>query len=334
MKLGRIIVLMTVFGSVLFGDEPKADTNMFRVPLPTEQATPFTVPCSPEDSVLIVLPYAVTGWSGRGFSPQGVANTEANAGTAGDFTVFPGDLRGYKQFTISALVDRSSRTMHIFMEGGKILSIECVVAPSRDMAFRGVTFIDTNATKQAVAEAVEVARDRANTIERSEEPPVSRYQEPSPESQVGLKNFMKALLAMNEERAAKMVGANPALQLVRLRDVTDSGDYKITMRFALRDEITDTLGLCVTVKNETHGRLIFDNASWILRSGDRVYPVPTAEFVGELEPGASAAAFLVLARDAHGAPTRILPDGNYRVGLDLKGKVNTKPVSLNSIHVE
>ncbi|AHF94958.1 hypothetical protein OPIT5_00040 (plasmid) [Opitutaceae bacterium TAV5] len=308
--------------------------NMFRVPLPAEQARPFAVMCSPDDSVLVTLPYPATGWSGRGFMPQGVSVPDGgNAGAAGDFSVFPGDLRGYTRFTISALVDSSNRTLHVFMEGGRSLSIECTIVP-REQAFRGVTFVDNVAVSEMTNEAIRSERQRKMKVERSENPPVSNYQAPTPETQLGIKNFMKALLAMNRERALNMVRANPALQIVPLQEENDSGDYTISLRYAIRDSITDTLGVAAVVRNNTYRRLQFDPKSWIIRAGNRVYPVPTAEFDPVIEPEKEATAFLVLSRDTSGMPTRLLPDSPLKLSVSLVGKTNPKPIMMEPANVE
>jgi hypothetical protein len=136
-------------------------------------------------------------------------------------------------------------------------------------------------------------------------------------------------LMLNEtvEGAAGAAAANPSLSLRALDGAPRSfGDYTIANRFAVRDATTDTLGLCASVANQTARRLLFDPGSWVVRAGDRVYPVGTVDFAGELGPGETAAVFLVIARGPNGEPTRLLPDNTFEVSAVLGGSVNPRPV--------
>ncbi len=86
------------------------------------------------------------------------------------------------------------------------------------------------------------------------------------------------------------------------------------------------LGICASVANETPRRLLFDPQSWLVRVGDRVYPVRTLDFAGELEPGSTAPAFLVLSRDPNGSPTRLLADNAFEISALVRASVNPRPV--------
>jgi hypothetical protein len=135
------------------------------------------------------------------------------------------------------------------------------------------------------------------------------------------------LLNSSAEGARDIVAANPSLDLSSFEDPPRSfGDFTISTRYALRDSTTGSLGLCASVENQTARRLLFDPGSWVVRAGDRVYPVRTADFPGELEPGAAAAAFLVLARGPDGDPTRLLSSNDFKVSVQLIGSVNPRPV--------
>jgi hypothetical protein len=136
------------------------------------------------------------------------------------------------------------------------------------------------------------------------------------------------MLNSTADDASLLAAANPALEFA-VQDAAPRslGDFTITSRYALRDSTTGTLGLCVSVANETARRLLFDPGSWVVRAGNRVYPVRTLDFPGELEPGSSAAAFLVLTAD-HEAGSRLLLPGNpFEVSAVVAGSANPRPVS-------
>jgi hypothetical protein len=311
------------------------DRNIYTVAYPQDQKTPFLVPCSAEESVLIVVPFRITGWAGRGFVPQGQGpaggGADSAAAIAGDFEIIPGLLNGYKQFAISALVNHSDRTLHIMMEGDRVLTLEFYIVPGEEQAFRRVKFVDAVAAATAVDGLVQNEHSRAATIKRSDEAPESRYTEPTPASQEGLRTFARALLAMTESRAKEMIAANPAIQAERLSKSEPFGDFTILQRYAIRDDVTDTLAVVVALRNDTKMQLSFDPRSWIIRAGDRVYPVPTTDFAGALEPDKTALVVLELARDQAGMPTRLLPSSPLRISVQEAGKASTKPVMVDPL---
>jgi hypothetical protein len=138
---------------------------------------------------------------------------------------------------------------------------------------------------------------------------------------------MRLMLNTTASGAEAIAAANPSLALKHLDATPRSfGDYLITCRFALRDAVTDALGLCVAVANASDRRIAFDPSSWVVRAGARVYPVQTVSFANELEPGASAPAFLVLGRGPDGEPTRLLPDNDFRVSVLSAGSADPRPV--------
>jgi hypothetical protein len=311
------------------------EQNIFTVAYPEDQKTPFIVPCSADESVLIVVPFRITGWAGRGFLPQG--DVQAASGgdgntpsVAGDFELIPGKLDGYKEFAISALVDRSDRTLHILMDD-RILTLEFIVVPNEDQAFRRIKFVDTAIHATAVDEAVQAEHNRLIAITRSDDAPESLYTEPTAETQEGLRAFARALLAMNEDQAKAMIAANPAIQASRLDKTEAFGDFTILQRYAIRDAVTDTLAVVVALRNDTKMKLFFEPRSWVIRAGVMVYPVPTSDFAGVLDPDQTSLVVLLLARDQSGRPTRLLPSSPLRISIKEVGKGSTKPVSVDPL---
>lgn len=340
--LALIALCGFVVASAALGRETAA-RNIFEVPLPEKQTRPMTILCSPTDSVMIQVPYPITGWAGRGFLPEGVAeqvgDTVANSALAGDYTIFPGDLRGYTEFVITARVREANRTLHLIMRDGErthVLTLECLVAPNREQAFRRVVFTDLKAADRAAEQAVAKARQATAAVTVTEDPPESIYVAPTPETIKGLRDFARTLAGVHEDRALAMISANPAMQLANKANVPeqDVGAFSIQQRFAVRDAMTDTLALVVTVRSKSKLRLLFDPRSWVLRAGSRVYPVNLVDFSGALEPEASALVVLVLARDQAGNPTRLLPESEFRPSVALVSKESTKPVDFFPFQTE
>ncbi len=320
-----------------------AGRNIFEVPLPEKQTRPMTILCSPTDSVMIQVPYPITGWAGRGFLPEGVAeqvgDTVANSALAGDYTIFPGDLRGYTEFVITARVREANRTLHLIMRNGDrnhVLTLECLVAPNREQAFRRVVFTDLKAADRAADLAMAKARQATAAVTVSEDPPESIYLAPTPETLKGLRDFARTLAGVHEDRALAMISANPAIQFSSKADVAeqDVGAFSIQQRFAVRDAMTDSLALVLNVRNKSKLRLLFEPSSWVLRAGSRVYPINLVDFSGALEPEASALVVLVLARDQAGNPTRLLPESELRPSVALVSKESTKPVDFVPFQTE
>ena len=128
------------------------------------------------------------------------------------------------------------------------------------------------------------------------------------------------------EGARGIAAANPSLSLREpsTPPPRSFGDFSVQCLFAARDATTGALGLCASVSNHTARRLLFDPSSWVVRAGDRVYPVRTVDFAGEIEPGGSQAAFLVLARGPDGRPTRLPADDEFEASVVLKPGPRTR----------
>jgi hypothetical protein len=159
------------------------------------------------------------------------------------------------------------------------------------------------------------------------ERPAPQLREPSPESELGLLRTLRLMANADLPSAEAIASANPSLELARLEQPPVSfGDYRVTNRFAVRDGTTGSLALCASVENTSSSRLLFDQAGWVLRVGDRVYPVGTLDFPGELEPGAAAAMLLVIARGPDGRTTRLMPGNPFRLSGVVLARANPRPV--------
>jgi hypothetical protein len=275
-----------------------------------DERRPVEVPTEPENTVEVDFPWPLEDWAGRGFTPDAEK-------FAGDFVIEA--ARGRTRIFVTPVAAGAHRVLHVVLAGPdgstRGVPIEFMPAPA-GLAWRKVVF--TGAKADAV-----------------QQPPVSLYahaprtllREPSPESELGLIRTLRLMLNTTVQGAAEFASANPALSLKVLDEAPRSfGDFTIENRFALRDSTTDTLGLCASVANQTASRLLFDPGSWVVRAGDRAYPVRTVDFAGELEPGTTGAVFLVLGRGPGGEPTLLLPDNKFEISVILSGKMNPRPV--------
>jgi len=311
---GRLLFLLPALGALAgaAASDPAPPPSIVRIALPPEQdeRRPFEVPTEPENTVEVDFPRPVEDWAGRGFTPDAEK-------FAGDFVIEA--TRGTARLFVTPVAAGARRVLHVVVAepGGRSrgIPIEFIPAPS-GLAWRKVIFAEG---EPAAAPRPSVALDARA--------PRTRLREASPESELGLLRTLRLMLNTTADGAADIAAANPALSLKSLDAAPRSfGDFTIANRFALRDATTDTLGLCASVANQTSRRLIFDPGSWIVRAGDRVYPVPTVDFASELEPGATGTALLVLARGPGGEPTLLLPGNAFEVSVRLSGSVNPRPV--------
>jgi hypothetical protein len=292
--------------------DPGPPPSIVRIALPPEpdERRPFLVPAEPENTVEIDLPWPLEDWAGRGFTPDAEK-------FAGDFVIEA--TRGSARMFVTPVAAGAHRVLHVVLAepGGATrgVPIEFVPAPS-GLAWRKVVFgspAPAGVPRPAVA--------------LSDRPPRTRLREPSPESELGLLRTMRLMLNTTAEGAGDIASANPSLALRSLGGVPRSfGDFTITNRFAVADATTGTLGICASVANLTSRRLLLDPAGWVVRAGDRVYPVGTVDFAGELEPGATEAVLLAVARGPDGGPPRLLPDNDFEVSALLAGSADPRPV--------
>jgi hypothetical protein len=287
------------------GADPEPAATIVRIVLPAEAdlRQPVALPTEPENTIEVDFPWPVVDWAGRGFTPDAER-------FAGDFEIEA--TRGVPRIFVTPIAEEAHRVLYVVLgvpDGPTFgLPIEFIPAPS-PLAWRKVVFA-TPRTASAPQPAV--------TLE--EHPPRTHLREPSAESELGLMRTLRLMLGTTEDGARGIAAANPALEYASLPGTPEIfGDYSIVARFAVRDSTTDSLGLCASVTNLTRRQIVFDPESWILRAGERVYPIRTTDFANELEPGATGAAFLVLARGPDGDPTRLLPGNDFRLTVALNG---------------
>jgi hypothetical protein len=286
--------------------------SIVRIALPSEEdeRQPIELPTEPENTVEVDFPWPVEDWAGRGFTPDPEK-------FAGDFVIEA--TRGKERIFVTPVAVGAHRVLHVVLGepggGSRGIPIEFIPAPA-GLAWRKVVF----------------AAKRANgaplpSVSLDSRAPGAAIRAPGPESELGLIRTLRLMLNTTAEGAGEVASANPALSLKMLDGIPESfGDFTVARRFAVRDSTTDTVGICVSVANQTARRLLFDPGSWVVRVGDRVYPVGTVDFAGELEPGATGAAFLVLARGPNGERTRLLPDNPFEISAIVAGSANPRPV--------
>jgi len=304
-----------------------------RLELPEEagQRYPIGIPTDPTQSVELAFPWPVIDWAGRGFSPDPETY-------AGDFLVDA--RRGSPRLFVTPLVQGGHRVLHVVLappgEAPRTVLLEFLPAPPQS-AWSKVTFLAAASARPSAAAAGSGERSaRADEVaaadgrppeNRTQRPAPGPYRMPTPEMQLRLIRTMRLVRTLPPERARALVAADPALEWDdRRRAPRSFGPFVLRLAFAIRDRTTDCLGLCVDVRNTTRRRLVFDAESWVVRAGERVYPLRTADFANELEPEAAAVAWLVLARAQDGSPTRLLPEGDLQVSVQLAATVNPHPV--------
>jgi hypothetical protein len=313
---GNLLLLAPLLACARCAGAPAADPepppSIVRIALPAEadERRPVAVPTEPENTVEVDFPWPLEDWAGRGFTPDAER-------FAGDFVIEA--ARGKTRIFVTPVATGAHRLLHVVLTepGGATrgVPIEFIPAPP-GLAWSKVVF---SGASQAGAPRPSVSLETRS--------PRTRLREPSPESEIGIIRTMRLMLNASAEGADAIAAANPALALRGLDGAPRSfGDFTISNRFALRDSATDTLGLCASVANHTARRLLFDPGSWVVRAGDRVYPIRTVDFADELEPGTTGVVFLVLARGPDGSPTLLLPDNDFEISVLPCGSVNARPV--------
>jgi hypothetical protein len=314
MRPGAIMAASAAAAAALAAPAPATIVRVSLWPEDSERQ-PFAVPTEPGNTVEVDLPWPLEDWAGRGFTPD-------SERYAGDFVIQA--ARGTRRLFVTPVAQDAHRVLHVVMaQGGgatRSLPLEFIPAPPT-LAWRKVSF---------VAAAPQGAQQPPVSLLRA--PPRSRLRAPGPDSEIGLIRTMRLLLNTTAEGARGIVAANPALALAAFDSPPrDLGPFSLACRFAVRDSNTGALGLCVSVANQTPRRLLFDPMSWVVRVGERVYPVGTVDFASELEPRASAAAFLVVAGGPDGETTGLLADNAFEPSVALGGSVNPRPVRRLSV---
>ncbi|HZZ19239.1 MAG TPA: hypothetical protein VFE25_07720 [Opitutaceae bacterium] len=282
--------------------------SIVRITLPPDggEARPFTVPTAPEDTLEMDFPWPVEDWAGRGFTPDPEKY-------AGDFVVEAS--RGRTRMFVTPVSENAHRVLHVVLmtaDGhSRSVPIELVPAPPGSAWHTVVFVVDTPAAHERGAVSLESKAPRA------------RLRGASPESEIGLIGTLRLMLNSTAKDALQVAAANPKLELAIPEAKPRSfGDFTITNRYALRDATTGSLGLCLSISNQTARRLVFDPESWLVRAGSRVFAVRTIDFQDELGPGETAAAFLVVTE----APG-LLADNAFEVSAVLAASVSARPVS-------
>lgn len=287
--------------------------SIVHLALPEETALlqPFAVPTEPGNTVEIEFPLPVMDWAGRGFTPDA-------ATYAGDFVIEA--ARGARRIFVTPTIETAHRVLHVVLgdsDGGtRSLPIEFIPAPP-NVAWRKVVF-----------SLVDNAPKAKTTYRLLDRPPDAQVGEASAASELGLLETLRLLAAAPEGDLHAIAASNPSLSLATFASGPRSfGSFSLACRFAIRDSATGSLGLCAGVSNLTARRLLFDPLSWKVRVGDHVYPAATADFPGELEPGSTAPAFLVLARGPDGKALRLLAENAFLPSVALIAAVSARPVS-------
>jgi hypothetical protein len=286
--------------------------SIVRITLPAEdqEQQPFTLPTEPDNTLEVEFPWPLEDWAGRGFTPD-------PEHYAGDFVVEA--TRGRNRIFVTPVAGQAHRVLHVVLRlpDGHTRSIPIEFLPSpAGLAWRKVVF-----------EGPAVAGERPRKAALLATVPRPSVRDPSPESEIGLLRTLRLLANSTPSDAAAIAAANPALEFATRDEAPRSfGDYTLVTRFALRDTTTDSIGLCVGVANQSARRLLFRPDGWVLRAGDRTYPLRTVDFGNELEPGSTADAFLVLSRGPGGEETRLLPDSPLELSALLADSVNPRPV--------
>jgi hypothetical protein len=291
-------------------DRPPASIVRVALGPEAEERRPLAVPTEPENTVELDFPAPLEDWAGRGFTPDPER-------FAGDFVIEA--ARGNPRCFVTPVTAGAHRVLHVVLAAA--------AGPARSVAVEFMPAPAGLAWTKVVFELPRPAAPAAPTVTLSAHPPRARLREPSANSELGLLRTLRLLLDAPAEGAAAVVAANPALELAILDGTPRSfGDFTLTPRYALRDATTGSLGLCASVANQTARRLLFDPKGWVLRAGDRVYPVGTVDFPGLLEPAATAAVFLVLAHGPNGESIRLLPSNLWEVGAVLADSADARPV--------
>ncbi len=300
---------------------PPPTIRRLTLPPEAEQRYPIAVPTDPDHSVELDVPWPVVDWAGRGFTPDPEVY-------AGDFLVDAS--RGSPRIFVTPLVSGGHRVLHLIVQppGGTTRSIplEFLAAPAGE-AWHKVVLVDGAPAAESPDAASPSRGGPPRRAARAPSPDAPAGRKPTPADELGLIRLMRRLHGLQADEAAALVAAQPALQWDdEARAPRSFGPFTVRLAFALRDGTTGCLGLCVEVRNATGRRLIFDAESWVVRSGDRVYPVRTADFANEVEPESVQTAWLVLTGAPDQNPARLLPDQDLSVSVRLSASVNPRPI--------
>ena len=316
MRPGGILVLLAAGCCPAHAAGPEAGgapaPTIVRIALPSEadERRPVALPTEPGNTVEIDFPWPLDDWAGRGFTPDPERY-------AGDFVIEA--TRGKPRIFVTPVAADAHRVLDVVLAqpggGTRGVPLEFIPAPA-GLAWRKVVFASATAPSET-----------RPPVSLSARPPRTRLRDPSPESELGLIRTLRLMLNTTAAGAGDIAAANPSLTMASPGGPPRSfGDFTILVRFAVRDSTTGALAICASIANQTARRLLFDPGSWVVRAGDRVYPVRTVDFANELEPWATGTAFLVLGRGPGGEPTGLLPSSDFGLSVILSGSINPRPV--------
>ncbi len=303
------------------GAPPPPTIRRLLLPSESAQRYPIAVPTDPDHSVELDFPWPVVDWAGRGFTPDPETY-------AGDFLVDA--RRGSPRIFVTPLVSGGHRVLHLIVQpaGGpqRSIPLEFLAAPAGE-AWHKVVLVEGEPGGEGPEAPPPSLDGPLRRAERAARPVGPAGRAPTPVDELGLIHLMRRLHGLPADAAAALVAARPALQWDdHARPPQSFGPFTLRLAFALQDGATDCLGLCVEVRNATARRLIFDAESWVVRSGDRVYPVRTVDFAHEVEPESVQTAWLVLTPAPDQSPGLLPADGDLSVSVRLSASVNPKPI--------
>ena len=290
--------------------------SIVRITLSAEEdeRQPITLPTEPENTVELDFPWPVEDWAGRGFTPDPEKY-------AGDFVIEA--TRGAPRIFVTPVSAGAHRVLHVVVAQrggrGRSVALELIPAPA-GLAWHKVVFASG---ESAAPGAAGVACDRRA--------PRTRLRESSPDSEIGLLRTLRLLANSTPDGARAVAAANPTLNVETLGGTSRSfGDFSVQCLFAMPGTRRNGSARHLRERLQPHlpapplrpGQLRVRRGA-----GDRSYPVETVDFAGEVEPGASQAAFLVCARGPGGEPMRLLPGNEFKVSVLLLGSANTRPVA-------
>jgi hypothetical protein len=291
------------------------------LPAEAEQRYPIAIPTDSDHSVELDFPWPVADWAGRGFTPDPESY-------AGDFLVDAS--RGSPRIFVTPLVSGGHRVLYVVLQppgaAPRSVPLEFHAAPP-GAAWHKVVLTDSPSGSGVKPDAGVPPAGMRHARAPADPAMEGSYRAPTTTVELELIRAMRRVRALGPDEAATSLGGQSPLQLDdRGRPPRSFGAFTLRQVVALRDGRTACLGLGIDVRNLTPRRLVFDPESWVVRAGDRIYPVRTVDFANEVEPDTAQTAWLVLARGPDGHPIPLQADDDLQVSVRLTAAVNPKPM--------
>lgn len=284
---------------------PDALPRILRVPF--DPATVIVVPTHPDVTTQVQAPLGIDAWQGFGFT-EDLTGPDAQAG---DFFI---DLRPGEPFLgVRPLAEGVSRNLFLLI-GGTSYPIEFTAAARRENALLKVILVPEETAIGSRAAAPTPPSSSAFRVRRSRSLPPVTTRPAHPETHLGLITVMRSLAGLTRERAETFVQGTPdlALSYPDLSD-QDHGSHSLRLHFVVRQESTDTLGFCVSVRNEEKQVLSFEPNGFFVRAGTEVLTSAGADWKPTLAPGETEVAFFVVTRTADGRRNLLDPSTPWRI---------------------